>query len=59
MSPNPPASGSVRPARVVNEEIRALMLRSGGHLKPEDRPEFQRLTAEWVEAVRGEVVEAA
>lgn len=59
MSPNSQASGPVRPACVVNEEIRALMLRSGSHLKPEDRPLYQRLTAEWVAAVRGEVVEAA
>jgi hypothetical protein len=35
---------------VVNEEIRALMLRRGGWLKPEDRAVYERLRAEWVEA---------
>lgn len=59
MPPTPPPSGPVRPADVVNEEIRALMLRAGGHLKAEDRPLYERLRAEWAEAMRVEVVKAA
>lgn len=59
MPPTPSTPGPARSADVVNEEIRALMLRAGGHLKAEDRPLYERLRAEWAEAVRGEVVEAA
>lgn len=59
MSPNPVSLGSVRSAAVVNAEIRALMLGSGGYLRAEDRPVYERLVAEWTEAVRAEVVEAA
>lgn len=59
MPPTPPVPGPARSADVVNEEIRALMLRAGGHLKAEDRPLYERLRAEWAEAVRGDVVEAA
>jgi hypothetical protein len=43
----------------VNADIRALMLRAGGHLKPADRIVYQRLIAEWAAAVRGEVAAAA
>ncbi|MFJ6566683.1 hypothetical protein ACIQNU_04635 [Streptomyces sp. NPDC091292] len=50
MSPTPPPDGTVRPAAVVNEEIRALMLRTGGWLTREDRDVYERLRAEWVEA---------
>lgn len=59
MSPSFERPGSVRSADAVNEDIRALMLRAGGHLKPEDRAVYQRLIAEWAAAVRAEVVEAA
>lgn len=59
MSPNPVSLGSVRSAAVVNAEIRALMLGSGGYLRAEDRPVYERLVAEWTEAVRAEVVEGA
>lgn len=59
MSPSPSASGGVRSAAVVNAEIRALMVRSGGYLRAEDRPVYERLREEWAEAMRAEVVEAA
>ena len=59
MSPEPESLGSVRPSDVVNEEIRALLRRAGGHLRPEDRAVYQRLVAEWAVAVRAEVVKAA
>ncbi|MDX2759153.1 hypothetical protein PV729_45075 [Streptomyces europaeiscabiei] len=59
MPPNLPASGPVRSAAAVNAEIRQLMVRSGGYLRAEDRPVYERLRAEWAEAVRAEVVEAA
>jgi hypothetical protein len=59
MSPSPSASGGVRSAAVVNAEIRALMVRSGGYLRVEDRPLYERLREEWAAAVRAEVVEAA
>lgn len=59
MSPEALASGPARSADAVNEDIRALMLRAGGHLKPEDRAVYQRLIAEWADAVRDGIVEAA
>jgi hypothetical protein len=49
----------VRSAAAVNEDIRTLMLLAGGILKPEDRPAYQQLVAEWAEAVRAGVVQAA
>lgn len=54
MSPSPPACGQVRSAAAVNEEIRCLMARTGGHLRAEDRPVYARLVEEWVEALRRE-----
>ena len=59
MFPDSLALGGVRPSAVVNAEIRALMTRSGGYLRAEDRPVYEALRAEWAEAVRAEVVEAA
>ncbi|MFC9289185.1 hypothetical protein [Streptomyces sp. NPDC057052] len=50
-----------RPARSaaeVNEEIRALWLRSGGTLTGEQREEYRRLVLEWA-AVAPQSVEAA
>ncbi|GHD25610.1 hypothetical protein [Streptomyces galbus] len=38
---------SERSAAEVNEEIRALWLRSGGTLSVEQRAEYQRLVLEW------------
>ncbi|GHF13663.1 hypothetical protein GCM10014715_81560 [Streptomyces spiralis] len=51
--------GSVRSAAAVNEDIRALLVRTGGWLSAEDRAVYERLVAEWSAAVRGEVIEAA
>lgn len=59
MSPSSSALGGVRSAAVVNAEIRALMLGSGGYLRAEDRPVYGLLLEEWAEAVRAEVAEAA
>ena len=47
-----PDSGSVRSAAAVNEEIRALWLRTGGRLSPEQRRVYERLVTEWSAAVR-------
>ncbi|MEV0850255.1 hypothetical protein AB0J21_31040 [Streptomyces sp. NPDC049954] len=60
MSANPltPAS-TVRSAAAVNEQIRSLWLRAGGHLTTNQRSEYERLVTEWAEAVRREVVPAA
>jgi uncharacterized lipoprotein YddW (UPF0748 family) len=41
---------SERSAAEVNEEIRALWLRSGGTLTTEQREEYQRLVMEWAAA---------
>ncbi|MEU6807940.1 hypothetical protein ABZ920_02760 [Streptomyces sp. NPDC046831] len=49
MSTTPePVSG--RSADEVNEEIRALWLRSGGTLSVEQREEYRRLVLEWAAA---------
>ncbi|MBM7442904.1 hypothetical protein [Streptomyces sp. HB132] len=48
MSPNP--SVAVRPASVVNEEIRTLWQRAGGLLSADDETEYQRLLVEWATA---------
>ncbi|MEU0114162.1 MULTISPECIES: hypothetical protein [Streptomyces] len=49
---------SERSAAEVNEEIRALWLRSGGTLTGEQREEYRRLVLEWA-AVAPHSVEAA
>jgi hypothetical protein len=49
----------VRPAAVVNEEIRALWLRAGGWLSAADRAGYEQLVEEWAAAVRAEVAAAA
>ncbi|MFE9613850.1 hypothetical protein [Streptomyces sp. NPDC006012] len=43
-------AASERSAAEVNEEIRALWLRSGGTLSVEQRAEYQRLVLEWAAA---------
>ncbi|MEV5092377.1 hypothetical protein G3I30_26710 [Actinospica acidiphila] len=50
---------SERSAAEVNEEIRALWLRSGGTLSVEQREEYQRLVQEWATALPHEAAEAA
>ncbi|MET7924704.1 hypothetical protein ABZT43_12060 [Streptomyces sp. NPDC005349] len=59
MSPTPPASGPARPAAVVNEEIRALVLECGGWLYGDTRIRYEQLVEEWAAAVRAGIVEAA
>ena len=59
MSPDSMAPGSVRSAAELNEQIRALWLRSSGSLSAQERAEYELLVAEWATAVRGAVVEAA
>jgi len=59
MSPSPRPEGPLRPAAVVNEDIRALVIRAGGWLYGQDRAEYERLVEEWAAAVRAEIVEAA
>jgi hypothetical protein len=59
MSPNPLAPGRVRPAAVVNGDIRALWPRAGTQLTAKERAAYERLLVEWAAAVRAEVVEAA
>jgi uncharacterized lipoprotein YddW (UPF0748 family) len=43
-------SATERSAAEVNEEIRALWLRSGGTLSVEQREAYQRLVLEWAAA---------
>lgn len=64
MPPTPSSPGSVRPAAVVNEEIRALVEEAGGWLYGPSRQRYEVLVAEWtmavaVERLRGDVVKAA
>ena len=59
MPPSPPAPGSARPAAAVDEEIRALLLATGGWLWGPTRERYEALRDEWVEAVRGEITTAA
>ncbi|MFJ2261002.1 hypothetical protein ACIOKD_22105 [Streptomyces sp. NPDC087844] len=59
MSTNSPTTGSVRSAAVLNEQIRALWIRSGGYLSPQERVEYELLVVQWAAAVREEIVEAA
>ncbi|MEV1026866.1 hypothetical protein [Streptomyces sp. NPDC050264] len=48
------ACGTGRSAHELNEQIRSLMLRSGGHLTPDQRREYEALVAAWAAAVRAE-----
>lgn len=59
MSPDLPPQGFVRPAAVVNEQIRALWADPRVQLTTEGRLALERLYEEWTAAVRAEVVEAA
>ncbi|MGY0489812.1 hypothetical protein [Streptomyces sp. WG-D5] len=54
-----PEHGSARSADELNEQIRALMLCSGGRLSAEQRREYQVLVAAWAEAVSDAMVKAA
>ncbi|NEB79445.1 hypothetical protein G3I40_30125 [Streptomyces sp. SID14478] len=61
MPPTPPAPGPVRPAAVVNAEIRELVLSCGGWLYGDTRSRYEVLVAEWTRAsaAEGDIVEAA
>jgi len=59
MSPSPLPSGAVRPAAVVNEDIRALWPCARTELTAEEREAYERLLVEWAAAIKAEVVEAA
>ncbi|MFG2651757.1 hypothetical protein [Streptomyces sp. NPDC048436] len=50
MTTTPNTPDGPRSAAEVNEEIRALWLRTGGYLRPEQHLEYERLVAEWAEA---------
>jgi hypothetical protein len=49
----------VRSAAEVNEQIRALWLRTGGTLSAQERAEYEQLVVEWAQAIRCAVIEAA
>lgn len=59
MSPSPPVPGAARSAAVVDAEIRALLVSTGGWLWGPTRERYERLRDEWVQAVRGEMTTAA
>ncbi|GAB1330890.1 hypothetical protein [Streptomyces sennicomposti] len=59
MSPDSMALGSVRSAAELNEQIRALWLRSGGSLTAQEREEYELLVVKWAAAIRSGVIEAA
>jgi hypothetical protein len=64
MIPAPLPCGPVRPAAVVNEEIRALVEKAGGWLYGQSRQRYEQLLAEWMvadaaERLREGIVEAA
>jgi hypothetical protein len=59
MSPTPETRRPTRSSAEVNEQIRALWLRAGGHLSSEQRRQYETLVTEWAEAMRREIVEAA
>lgn len=54
MIPTPPPPGPVRPAAVVNEEIRELLTEAGGWLYGPSRQRYEVLVAEWTVAVAAE-----
>ncbi|MER7171402.1 MULTISPECIES: hypothetical protein [Streptomyces] len=53
-----PRPRPTRSAEELNEQIRRLMLCSGGRLSEEQRKEYAGLVVEWSEAVRDGVLEA-
>lgn len=59
MSPSSSAPGRVRSSDAVNEDIRALWIDPRVRLTPEQRARYLLLVAEYEEAKRAEVVEAA
>jgi hypothetical protein len=59
MSPDSQRLGSVRSAAEINQQIRALWPHPSVRLTDGQRAVYERLIAEWAEAVRAEVAEAA
>ncbi|MEU5580911.1 hypothetical protein ABZ791_30005 [Streptomyces huasconensis] len=64
MIPTPPPSSSPRSAAVVNDEIRELLIETGGWLYGQTRARYEVLVAEWTraeqaESLRDGIVEAA
>lgn len=59
MSPSSRPEGLVRPAAVVNEEIRTLVRGAGRRLTDEEKAVLDQLYVEWAAAVRAEIVKAA
>ncbi|MFE0364915.1 hypothetical protein [Streptomyces griseoaurantiacus] len=59
MSPESVSSGSARSAADLNERIRALWMRAGGSLTPQERAEYEALVVQWASAIRKDVLEAA
>jgi hypothetical protein len=59
VSPTPLPDGVVRPAAVVNEEIRALLERTRRRLSDSERGVYEQLLREWAEAARGQITTAA
>jgi hypothetical protein len=59
MSPESVSSGSARSAADLTERIRALWMRAGGSLTPQERAEYEALVVQWASARRKDVIEAA
>ncbi|MFF8659441.1 hypothetical protein [Streptomyces huasconensis] len=64
MISTPPPSSSPRSAAVVNDEIRELLIQTGGWLYGPSRARYEVLVAEWTraeqaESLRDGIVEAA
>ncbi|MCX5383724.1 hypothetical protein ABZX93_25375 [Streptomyces sp. NPDC006632] len=49
----------LRPADVVNAEIRSLWEQSDGRLSPDEEERYRRLLVEWAAAVRDDTAQAA
>ncbi|MET9381436.1 hypothetical protein ABZY09_10160 [Streptomyces sp. NPDC002928] len=60
MPPTPPAPGRVRPAAVVNEAIRAIVVGAQGRRWTKaERDLYEALLKEWVAAEQAEMATAA
>lgn len=60
MPPTPTPCGSVRPAAVVNEDIRHLAATARGRAwTAAERARYEALLAEWAASVRAEATAAA
>lgn len=59
MPPTPPPRDRARSAAVVQAEIHALLLTTGGWLWGPTRERYELLRDEWVQAVREEMATAA